>query len=96
MNMDKPIGRPLGHPANKGKGDAAPPGAGDEGGLGSYGDQRDKEVRPSKERNEPPLDGTLSGEDIEGDEDLSSSRAKVNVGPRLDMETRKREPLIIW
>lgn len=102
LKMDKRIGRPLGHPDNKGTGEAAPPGAGDEGGLGSYGDQRNERSNKRDERSkEPPLDGTMSADDIEGDtEDRNTPSQRSTrttwIGARMDMETRKREPLITW
>jgi hypothetical protein len=107
-HMDKKkIGEPLGNPANKGVGDAQPEEAGAEGGLGSWGDQRDEQERNERrERDQhrekdPPLDGTVRKEHIEGDTDekrpgASLTKDPICNGPRLSMELRKREPLIIW
>ncbi len=68
MNVKK--GEPLGHPDNIGKGDADPQQAGAEGGSGFLGDQRQPTARNDRKNSkEPPLDGTMSSEDIEGDTD---------------------------
>jgi hypothetical protein len=97
----KNIGEPLGDPGNTGRGKAQPDGAGAEGGLGFFGDQRgNDEVRP--DRPEPgtrPLDGTIDKEDIQGDDEAPAAlhgAEQVWNGHRLNMEFRKREPLIIW
>ena len=69
ISMDKKIGSPLGRPELN-KGEAAPEEAGAEGGTGFVGDQRtdDNEVT-ERSRRSPPLDGTITGLDIEGDTD---------------------------
>jgi hypothetical protein len=104
--MEDKKGEPLGVPEKRGRGDAEPAGAGAEGGLGSFGDQRqpDPELnRPDRkdEHGRPPLDGTMTKEDVEGDDSgkkpgATMGRNSMWNGPRLSMEARKRQPLIIW
>ena len=99
--MEKKIGRPLGHPDNVGKGEPDPKEAGAEGGSAFIGDQRQQNFDREKERSErkdPPLDGTISGEDIEGDQSDSRPGAfyRSERSERLSMTERKKQPLIIW
>ncbi|MDQ3102127.1 MAG: hypothetical protein M3R08_12120 [Bacteroidota bacterium] len=63
--MEEKTGKPLGHPDNKGEGNARPEEAGSEGGLGFLGAQRKKgdNVDPIKE--DAPLDGTLKKEHLD-------------------------------
>jgi hypothetical protein len=102
MDEEKKTGQPLGDPGNRGGGNARPPGAGQEGGLGSYGDQRQDEVlQRDTEDDAPPLDGTIRKQDVEGDVDEKRPAPGASLeslwdGPRLSMEARKRQPLIIW
>lgn len=102
--MDKKhTGEPLGHPHRTGQGNARPAGAGEEGGSGFLGDQRQEHTNEGHQenKNDPALDGIVKKEHIEGDDDIKRPGArlvhdKIWNGPRLSMEQRKREPLIIW
>ena len=99
---EKETGKPMGHPANKGKGKADPHTAGEEGGTGFLGDQRQEESgRMKHDEGEPPLDGTIEKQDVDGDRDGKKPGPDALAGPswdgpRFHMGTRKREPLIIW
>lgn len=101
---EKDKGKPLGEPDKRQQGNARPEKAGSEGGLGFLGDQRKTEEHGAGEgtttRENPPLDGTITGKDVEGDRDPQKPGANLNDrmwdGPRLKMELRKREPVIIW
>lgn len=102
MDEEK-VGKPLGDPANKGEGRAQPDQAGAEGGMGFLGDQRQKDRTSDREQDrakEPPLDGTVKKEHIQGDTDNKKPGAHLSTERkwegRLSMEQRKREPLIIW
>ena len=98
----KETGKPLGDPANRGKGKADPHTAGEEGGTGFLGDQRQEgSGRTDREKGDPPLDSTIERQDVDGDRDEKKPGPDALAGfswdgPRFNMGTRKREPLIVW